>query len=62
MLLKIYVVELLAYLFYMSNNEIFIETTISHNLQGFYINYGMYAVARRLEIFFVIFSLFYRIS
>ena len=51
MLLEIYVV---AIGLHMSNNEIFIETTIIHSLQGFYIHYGMYVVARRLEIFFVI--------
>lgn len=33
-----------------------------HSLQGFHIHYGMYVLARRLVIFLLFFSLFYRIS
>ena len=40
----------------MSNNEIFL-TTIIHNLQGFHIYYGMYVVAKRIEIILLFFFL-----
>jgi hypothetical protein len=53
MLLEIYVLAIGLPILHV-NNEIFIETTIIHSLQGFYIHYGMYVVAKRLEIFFVI--------
>jgi hypothetical protein len=45
----------------MSNKKTFMASTIIHNLQEFYIHYGMYVVARRLKTLFLFFFLFYRI-
>jgi hypothetical protein len=46
----------------MLNNEIFMAATIIHSLQGFHIHYGMYMMAKRLEILLFFLLLFYRIS
>jgi len=39
----------------MSNKKTFMASTIIHNLQEFYIHYGMYVVARRLRTLFLFF-------
>jgi hypothetical protein len=40
---------------FMSKNKIFMAATIIHNLQGFHIHYGMYMMAKRLEILLLFF-------
>jgi hypothetical protein len=57
MLLEIYVLAIGLPILHV-NNEIFIETTIIHSLQGFYIHYGMYVVAKRLRTLFLFFFYF----
>jgi hypothetical protein len=39
----------------MSNMKTFMASTIIHNLQEFYIHYGMYVVTRRLRTLFLFF-------